>query len=506
MNTQAETWLFLEDSSVDRRHMVMAVTDINPSIRLLQASSMAEARELLEKHVVSVFLTDFYLRNGITSSKFIAEMRAAAPRLPIVVVTGQSQGQDAPYSAGADAVIPKMESLPEFSKAIAAAVRSAKHARSMEHREVKSNNVFIPKSLAAEAQRIIHKPSGNILISSESGMGRSVLARHLAKTIVSENPSQCPAGVHVLKCTSSNYVQSDFEELLFGCENPRSSRVVGLLEKAQDGVLIIDDANLLPHEVQSSLKEMWQQGSATMKNGALVRASRVRVIFTICKAALRRHAEPFVRGFIQSTVTSTIVIPDFAELPDEHFQIAEFMLGNHVVSGTQTSMQGSPEFFEKLLRFIIASPLRVTFRSLARTIEIAVDNARSRRRTLLIPEDLHDAPLLYENTSSARRDSDRDDFSFVDGSDPVAPEQWRELADTIRKGTFPQAEALLINMMLTYANIRFNSNKVKIAEALSLSRSTLYRYPQFNMSSQRGSEAKNISFAQAPKERSLSHE
>ena len=99
-----------------------------------------------------------------------------------------------------------------------------------------------------------------------------------------------------------------------------------------------------------------------------------------------------------------------------------------------------------------------------------------------------------------------DEFSFIDGSDPVSPEQWRELAETIRSGTFPQAEALLINMMSTNASIRFNNNKAKIAEALGLSRSTLYRYPQFNMSSQRGLVAKNISSARAPQERSLSHE
>ena len=61
-------------------------------------------------------------------------------------------------------------------------------------------------------------------------------------------------------------------------------------------------------------------------------------------------------------------------------------------------------------------------------------------------------------------------------------------------------------MMLTYANIRFNNNKAKIAEALGLSRSTLYRYPQINMTSHRGAEAKNVSSTRHPHERSLSHE
>jgi hypothetical protein len=70
--------------------MDQAGKDLHRGIRLLQASSMHEARDVLAKHPVAVFLTDFYLRNGLTSSKFIAEMRASFPRLPIVDVTGQT--------------------------------------------------------------------------------------------------------------------------------------------------------------------------------------------------------------------------------------------------------------------------------------------------------------------------------------------------------------------------------------------------------------------------------
>lgn len=61
-------------------------------------------------------------------------------------------------------------------------------------------------------------------------------------------------------------------------------------------------------------------------------------------------------------------------------------------------------------------------------------------------------------------------------------------------------------MMLTYSSIRFNNNKAKIAAALGLSRSTLYRYPQINMTSQRDAEAKIVAVPAIQNERSLSHE
>lgn len=221
MNTQAETWLFLEDSPVDRSQMDMAVRDLNRGIRLLQASSLHEAKDLLAKYPVSVFLTDFYLRNGLNTSKLIAEVRATSPRLPIVVVTGQTHNQDAPYAAGADSVIPKMEAIIEYSKSISAAVSHARHQRSIEQREIHSARVYVPKCLTEQFLLVSRRQSGNILIASEAGMGRSSFARHLAKLITEQSPVSTAAGVHVLKCSSQNYSRSDFEQLLYGSASPR---------------------------------------------------------------------------------------------------------------------------------------------------------------------------------------------------------------------------------------------------------------------------------------------
>lgn len=495
MNTQAETWLFLDDTSVDRRHMRLAVDDLHQDVRLILAATMTEAKELLEKEDVSVFLTDFYLRNGLTTGRMISEVRAAFPRLPIVVVSGQTANQDAPYSAGADSVIPKLESLPEFSKSIASAVRHAKLLRSLDHRDNNNHNIFIPEDISTDVMRMIRRPVGNVLISAESGMGRTSLARHLALQIIEQHSKQFHAGVHAINCRQKSMQAPEFEELFFGSANLRSARVVGLLEKAQDGILIIDDAEHLPAALQLSLKNIWEQGSAHMRNGALIRTSRIFMILTTQKSELKNRSESFERGFLQTVVVNKIPIPDFFTLKSEYSEIANF-----IVEKQQSKMTAAPEFYNQLMQLLCASPLRVTFRSLSKTIQCAADAACFYRRSILMASDLQDAALLYENLPSKKSTKPREDFSFVDSSEPVSDDQWRELADTIRTGTVQQAQSLLMNMMLTYASVRFNNNKAKIADALGLGRATLYRSAQVNLSSQRGTSARQVDSPHASEE------
>jgi DNA-binding NtrC family response regulator len=491
MNAQAETWLILDDASIDRRHMVQAIADLNLNIRLLQAAFITEAKEILEKENVSVFLSDFYLRNGLNTSRFLSELRASMPRLPIVVVTNQTGNQEAPYKAGADAVIPKHVSLPEFTKSIAAAVKHAKHLRSLSVPAPSDSKIYIPRDIAADLHRIERRPMGNVLISSESGMGRTTLAKHLAARIVSENSATFPAGVHKLRVAKkgSGQAESEIEECLFGSAALRSDRVVGLLERAQDGVLIIDDAHHLSANAQLALKNLWEQGSAQMRNGALVRAQRIFLILTSHNSALLNRAENFERGFLQTVVASRIAIPDFTELREEYSDIFRSFVESQSPRAN-SPLTGSEEFYIKLMQAVCASPHRVTFRSLSHTIEAACDIGLCQRRSIVLPDDLQDMPFLYEQVQPAFSNDNQNAFSFVDSSDPVSPEQWKEFFHTIRSGTFAQAESQLMNMMLTYAGIRFNNNKARIADALGLSRATLYRFPQVNLPSNRGPHAK----------------
>lgn len=94
------------------------VVDDEPAIRLLcrvnlqldgyevlEASSLAAAREQLAAGGIDVVLLDLHLGNE-RSDTLIAECAAADPRVPVVLVTGSAEIGTA-RRCGADAVLPK---------------------------------------------------------------------------------------------------------------------------------------------------------------------------------------------------------------------------------------------------------------------------------------------------------------------------------------------------------------------------------------------------------------
>jgi two-component system C4-dicarboxylate transport response regulator DctD len=94
------------------------VVDDEPSIRLLcrvnleldghevlEAHSLATARETLEEQEINVVVLDVHLR-GERSDALVAECHAREPAIPVVLVTGSVEITD-PGLTAADAILPK---------------------------------------------------------------------------------------------------------------------------------------------------------------------------------------------------------------------------------------------------------------------------------------------------------------------------------------------------------------------------------------------------------------
>ena len=72
---------------------------------MLEASSLATAREELEREDVDVVVLDVHLYNE-RSDALVAECHARRPPIPVVLVTGSVEITDAGLS-DADAILPK---------------------------------------------------------------------------------------------------------------------------------------------------------------------------------------------------------------------------------------------------------------------------------------------------------------------------------------------------------------------------------------------------------------
>ncbi len=98
--------------------MLVLVVDDEPAIRLLcrinleldgfevvEASTIAAARGVLESAPVAAVLLDLHLGSEL-SSELIAECASREPRIPVALLTGSAEDAVA-QDAGADAVLPK---------------------------------------------------------------------------------------------------------------------------------------------------------------------------------------------------------------------------------------------------------------------------------------------------------------------------------------------------------------------------------------------------------------
>jgi DNA-binding response OmpR family regulator len=114
------------------------VVDDEPSIRLLcrvnfeleghevlEAHSLATARELLEEHDVDVVVLDVHLR-GERSDELVAECQARQPPVPVVLVTG-SVDVTQPGLSRADAVLPKPFELEQLLSTVRGLARVHAH-------------------------------------------------------------------------------------------------------------------------------------------------------------------------------------------------------------------------------------------------------------------------------------------------------------------------------------------------------------------------------------------
>jgi len=95
--------------------------------KVLEASTVAEARARLEEAPIDVVLLDLRL-GGETSHELIAECAARSPRIPVAVVTGSTDPSSAEH-AGADAVLPKPFALDELAATVEALAAEAAAAR-----------------------------------------------------------------------------------------------------------------------------------------------------------------------------------------------------------------------------------------------------------------------------------------------------------------------------------------------------------------------------------------
>ncbi len=292
----------------------------------------------------------------------------------------------------------------------------------------------------AQARRVAGQDA-TILIRGEAGTGKSRLAR-----IIHELSPRKGGPLVTLRCGA--LTPEGFEEELFGgpgeADGPSAS-VVGKLEAAREGTLVLDDVDALTPTAQVALLRWVEEGSRESSSRVRGRPNRPRIVATTRSALGDKVAEGGFRSdlFFRLNVIG-LELPPLRQRKVEIVSIALGVLAE--VAGRSVTL--SSEAISGLEGY----PWPGNVREMREVLEAAVTAGG---RDVVVLEHLPEAIRAVAGRHSPRR-----------AAEAAEAEGTSTLAETKREAEFHR---------ITQALQRNGNNRLRTASELGISRMTLYK-------------------------------
>lgn len=260
---------------------------------VVTCADLARRDALLAERGFDVMLTDVMLADGDGLAS-IAAVRAAAPDMPVIVLSAQNTLDTAVRASESEAFeyFPKPFDLDELVRAVgqAAATRAGRPTDTSEQTDPGQGLPFIGRSPAMQGvYRMITRVLRNdltVLVTGESGTGKELVAEAIHQLgarrsgpFVAVNAAAIPRDL--------------IESELFGHEKGAFTgavgQAIGKFEQAHGGTLFLDEIGDMPPEAQTRLLRALQSGRIRRVGGRHEIAVDVRIL-----AATNRAIEPMI--------------------------------------------------------------------------------------------------------------------------------------------------------------------------------------------------------------------
>jgi two-component system nitrogen regulation response regulator NtrX len=285
--------ILIIDDKADIRELLADILS-DEGYTVLSAKNAGIALKILEEHSASLkaVLLDIWLEgssmDGIGLLKAIKERNE---QLPVVMMSGHCNTETAASTIkfGAYDFIEKPfnteKILITLKRAIEAAALAQENSelRNLEAAQLKL--ITISKAMATlKAEALIAAPSNSrIMITGESGSGKEVLGR-----FIHLHSKRANKPFAVLRVAGSHH---DLEGELLGKEENGVITKVGLLEKAREGTVFIDELVEMPLSAQKSLLNALQEQSFSRIGSMRAFKHNARIIAASSQDCIQAIAE-----------------------------------------------------------------------------------------------------------------------------------------------------------------------------------------------------------------------
>lgn len=245
--------LIVEDED-DIRDMIAGILS-DEGYQVRQAATSEAALEKIKARVPNLVVLDVWLKgSSMDGIELLDRLKVNSPNLPVIIISGHGTVETA-VSAIRKGAFDYIVKPFKAEKLLVTATRALENARlRQENEELKGraqgDDTLIGNSpyIMQLRQKItrIAPTNSRVLITGPSGSGKELIARHLhANSDRASGPFKA--------VNAASMVPERVEEELFGSTSDDGQTKTGLLEKAHNGTLYLDEVADMPLETQGKL-------------------------------------------------------------------------------------------------------------------------------------------------------------------------------------------------------------------------------------------------------------
>jgi two-component system, NtrC family, response regulator AtoC len=252
--------LLLVDDDPVSTEVLRARLEASGTVEVRQVESGQEALHWLSRGSWDAVVSDVMMpeMDGI---QLVGKIRAYDPSLPVFLITGRATVRRAVEGirAGATDFLPKPVDVDALLALLERAVAERPVREELSHRVLRREGAALEDYLVAShprlkevgrnVERIARLPRARVLLTGESGTGKSVLARAIhdlsgaSGRIITVNCAALPA--HLLESELFGHEKGAFTDA--------QSLKRGLIELARHGTVFLDEIGAMPLELQGKL-------------------------------------------------------------------------------------------------------------------------------------------------------------------------------------------------------------------------------------------------------------
>ena len=327
------------DDNFDIRNLISGILkDKNYNVR--EAANYDQAVFEIEKKLPDIAVIDVKLDKGDKDGiELLKKIKKINDLIPIIMISGHANVEMAVESLklGAYEFITKpfaMEQLLNFVSRGLENVRLKKENAQLENRSFHSFDFIGESNQITKIKKLINKLSAadsRVLIYGPTGSGKELVARKIHKN--SQRNKEPFVVINGALLQPDNY-----EEELFGSDNPDGTTTNGFLEKAKGGTLLIDEVSEIPLDTQAKILRVLMDQKFRRINGKEDIYVNVRIISSTSKDLKN---EVILGNFREDLYHRLNVVP--IEIPSLNSRTADIPLLIKYFQKKISEINGTPE-------------------------------------------------------------------------------------------------------------------------------------------------------------------